>query len=743
MAKRTHKNCKHLFDLLEAADLPALHILGEAKPFDFLATLDATLDGPAFREAAGIVLGELPREAVVKADQEAVRILPLADWRGEELLNFAESTWVFQRSTQEDYDPQRDLLSRLIWFWARLPTVFDQIETAYLAHHYHGHKKFKPFKIKDGDHRPFVWSEAIEAQLQTQIGEVLALEDEGRRNCEIIHFEMEDLADTDGATPRPLHYVVVYHPGKMKTLRQMKESRRDILAFFPALEATLVYDPAENKIMVLADKLATRLALAESFAEIGLDCPLSAEPLEELNYELAHFQQPVDLKQPTLKGCRILNAWVSAMTLSLGHTSHRIQITLSDNADVWAVIDNQFGTSNPLTRARSIYELKLCFELRFDDEEVTRPLDISITFKTCSLWSLKDPKLRTIGEDILIGLGLMQRVETLPTTTDMSGFLAELQLLDQHETSVEGFLLRELQLDVPALEAQGLLRKQALGDHITRLIEEDDGAVGYQRLEVQQDSRRTWAVDPLSGADIDLTESDLRRYAINKVWLRERLVNHLADQLSGAPSEPDTKEPYFLGFYPFGDQALPIHLVTGLWHAQHAAAMDIELRKQGLGIGAVLTTTTRHHPPFLGSSRVIPLAALLLDTPDGVMVDLGRIEPDIRRWLRLGESVEQPQLLLEPGGAVLIGPWPTPWTLTKPEQIAIVQVLVKAWLSGKRKCSNEEALADYEGVRRLPERFRGSDEWKTYIRSAEGKQRSRFWELNIGQPSYALENSPS
>ncbi len=48
MAKRTHKNCKHLFDLLEAADLPALHILGEAKPVDFLATIEATLDGPAF-----------------------------------------------------------------------------------------------------------------------------------------------------------------------------------------------------------------------------------------------------------------------------------------------------------------------------------------------------------------------------------------------------------------------------------------------------------------------------------------------------------------------------------------------------------------------------------------------------------------------------------------------------------------------------------------------------------------------
>lgn len=736
MAKPTHKNCKHLFDLLETADLPALHILGEAKPFDFLASIDTTLDGPGFRESAGGLLRELPRDAVVKADQEAVRILPLVDWRAEELLKFAESSWVFQRSSREDYDPQRDLLSRLIWFWARLPTVFDQIETAYLAHHYHGHKKFKPFKIKDGDHRPFVWTEAIEIQLQEQIGAVLALEDEGRRNCEIIHFEMEDLVESDGGTHRPLHYVVVYHPGKMKTLRQMKDRRRDILAFFPALEATLVYDPSENKIMVLADKLATRMALAECFAKIGFECPLSAEPLEELNYALAHFQYPVNLKQPQLKGCRILNAWVSAMTLSLGHTSHRIQITLSDTDDIWAVVDDQFSAQNPLTRARSIYELKLCFELRFDDEAVTRPLDISITYRTCSLWSLKDPKLRAIGEEILIGLGLMQRVEPVITSTNIPRFQAELQLLDQHEASVEGFLLHSLQLDVPDLEAQGLLRKQALGDHITQVVEDEDGAMGYHRLDVHQDSRRTWAVDPLSGTEIDLTESDLRRYAVNKVWLRERMGNQLAGQLVGVPSEPDTKEPYFLGFYAMGDQMLPIHLVTRLWHAQHAAVMDTELRKQGLGVGAVLTTTTQHHPPFLGSSRVIPLAALVVETPDELMLDLSRIELDIRRWLRLGESVEQPRLIQEQGAAVLVGPWPKPWMLNKPDQIATVRVLVDAWNSGKRKCSNDEALADYEGSRRLPERFRGNNEWQTYIRDADGKKIIRHWELNIGQPDY-------
>jgi hypothetical protein len=128
-------------------------------------------------------------------------------------------------------------MSRLIWLRAKAPPVFDQIETIYLTHHYHGHKKFLGFVVRDGDGRDFVWTPEVADKLHDSVGEILELDEESKKSCEIIHFEMDD---GDEATRRKLHYLVVYHPGKMKALLQMKDRRRDLFVFTPALEATLV-----------------------------------------------------------------------------------------------------------------------------------------------------------------------------------------------------------------------------------------------------------------------------------------------------------------------------------------------------------------------------------------------------------------------------------------------------------------------------------------------------------------------
>ncbi|MFZ6848144.1 hypothetical protein ACO0KV_07700 [Undibacterium sp. RuRC25W] len=34
----------------------------------------------------------------------------------------------------------------------------------------------------------------------------------------------------------------------------------------------------------------------------------------------------------------------------------------------------------------------------------------------------------------------------------------------------------------------------------------------------------------------------------------------------------------------------------------------------------------------------------------------------------------------------------------------------------------------------MAELFRGAPEWQTYLRGANGKAKSRLWELNIGTP---------
>ena len=114
------------------------------------------------------------------------------------------------------------------------------------------------------------WTPEVEQKLHAGVGEILELDDEARQNCELIHFEMDE---GDANNQRRMHYLVVYHPGKMKLLRQMKDRRRDLLVFTPALEATLVYDPAANKVHVLSDKRGTAQRLANHFGDIGAICP--------------------------------------------------------------------------------------------------------------------------------------------------------------------------------------------------------------------------------------------------------------------------------------------------------------------------------------------------------------------------------------------------------------------------------------------------------------------------------------
>ena len=319
VAKKSLKNSKHLVDLIESATLRAISVLAQVDQFMFLGVLDASKPEDIARAALIDTLASVRREAIAIADDEAVRILQLARFRTEEMLEHAYAAIEFDAHAELDsFDRTADAMTRLVWLRAKAPKVFDQIETIYLTHHFHGHKKFLGFTVRDGDGRDFVWTEEVATKLHEGVGEILGLDDEAKASCEVIHFEMDD---GDGTAKRRLHYLVVYHPGKMRTLRQMKDRRRDLLLYIPALEATLVYDPADNKVHVLSDRQSTAKRLADRFSLIGFDKPLSKQPVDAVSYELAMFKNWVDLKAAKATGALIQDAWISSLTVTLGHTS--------------------------------------------------------------------------------------------------------------------------------------------------------------------------------------------------------------------------------------------------------------------------------------------------------------------------------------------------------------------------------------------------------------------------------------
>jgi len=741
VAKKSQKNSKHVADLINSATLPALSLLAQVDKFAFLGILDATRPEHQARSELLECIPSVKREDITIADQEAVRLLQLVRFRTEEMLEHAYGEIEFENHPEiGTFDRSADAMTRLIWLRVKAPRIFDQIETIYLTHHFHGHKKFLGFTVRDGDGRDFEWTQEVADKLHEGVGEILGLDEESKKSCEVIHFEMDD---GDETAKRRLHYLVVYHPGKMKLLRQMKDRRRDLLLFTPALEATLVYDPAENKVHVLSDKQSTAKRLADRFAVIGFEKPLSKQPVDAVNYELAMFKQPVNLRNARASGAVILDAWISSLTVSLGHTRHSVTLALANSENVWGISDQHFGDHNPLASCRSVLEVKLSFVIRLDGDDDARALDITMGQRGSSnLLTLPDPRMRRCGEDILTSLGVMNRVQPAKVGADLALFRAEMKLLDLAVDDVDGHLLTALDLPAADLVSKGLLKKKAPGDCITVPVEDEDGQPGFRRLKVSFNSTNTWALDELTGERHELSEGDLCRYTVDKSYLRERLDQLLKQQLVDVPLTVDEQEPYVLGNYRMGDQRLPVALVSRLWEPKHADKMYTALRQSNLGLTIVLTTTANSSRRFLGPGIVVPLDALVHEVNGLVCIEMARVDGEVRRRQSAAAATDTPILIKEDArNALLVGPWPEPWSLTTKEWVDVVELLVNAWTSQKRKCTKLQ-LEDAAGktIRSMNEFFRGAPEWSSYIRGADGNSKPRLWELNIGVPDYQHAN---
>ncbi|WP_374338533.1 hypothetical protein [Leeia sp.] len=737
MAKKSHKNSKHLADLIESATVTAIRLLAQVDKFAMLGGIDASLPEDQARAALREHLITVNREDVTIADQEAVRLLQLVRFRTEEMLEHAYGQLEYEQYAEiGTFDRSADAMTRLIWLRVKASRVFDQIETIYLTHHFHGHKKFLGFTVRDGDGRDFLWTPEVEKKLHEGVGEILELDDEAKQNCELIHFEMDE---GDADAQRRMHYLVVYHPGKMKLLRQMKDRRRDLLVFTPALEATLVYDPAANKVHVLSDKRGTAQRLADRFVAVGFEKPLSKQPVGAISYELGMFKQSVDLRAAKARGAVILDAWISSLTVTLGHTRHTVTIAMANSDSVWRVSNSHFGDHNPLSSCRSVVEVRLSFSIRFDGEQDARALDISVDQRgSCNLLNLPDPRLRQCGEDILTSLGVMKRVEPAKVGADLALFRAEMKLLDLAGHEVDGHLLAALGMTAADLVSKGLLKQKAPGDYITVPVEDDDGQQGFRRLKVSFNSTSTSAVDDVSGDRYELTEGDLCRYDISKGYLRERLDELLRSQLIDIPLTVDDEEPYVLGNYRMGDQRIPVALVSRLWEPKHADKLDTKLRQSNLGLTIALSTTAGHPRRYLGPGIVVSLDALAKDVSGKVSIDLAPVEAEIRRRQTEATTTDTPRLIKDDArSGTLHGPWSDPWTLTKKEWLDVVEVFVGSWANGRRKWSKAQ-IESASGVsfRTMAELFRGAPEWQTYFRGADGNAKPRIWELNIGTPDY-------
>lgn len=166
--------------------------------------------------------------------------------------------------------------------------------------------------------------------------------------------------------------------------------------------------------------------------------------------------------------------------------------------------------------------------------------------------------------------------------------------------------------------------------------------------------------------------------------------------------------------------------------------MDTALRQSNQGLTIVLTTTAGSSRRFLGPGIVVALDALAHEVNGQVCIEIARVEGEVLRRQAAAVVTNTPILIKEDArNALLVGPWSEPWSLTTKEWVDVVEVLVNAWTSQKRKCTKQQ-LEDAAGktIRSMNEFFRGAPEWSSYIRGVGGKIKPRLWELRIGVSDY-------
>ena len=169
--KKSQKNSKHVADLINSATLPALSLLAQVDKFAFLGVLDSTKPEHQARSELLECISSVKREDITIADQEAVRLLQLVRFRTEEMLERAYREIEFENHPEiSTFDRSADAMTRLIWLRVKAPRIFDQIETIYLTHHFHGHKKFLGFTVRDGDGRDFEWTQEVADKLHEGVG---------------------------------------------------------------------------------------------------------------------------------------------------------------------------------------------------------------------------------------------------------------------------------------------------------------------------------------------------------------------------------------------------------------------------------------------------------------------------------------------------------------------------------------------------------------------------------------------
>lgn len=727
MGKKTLTNAHCLLELVELATVPTLKTFSGLQECQALARgFDWSQGDDQLSVALVEHIKHLRKDQRDPAEREALRVLRLASPRGAQILTTVADQLNDNELITAFLAQDGGEIGRSVWMRTHSDEsarLFDVAESILNTADIRGSKRlYDAFDIPCDEAPPFIWNDTVRKELETQLTKAMRLNEP----CEVVYVPLAD--EKKNGDSAIVHYLVVRFAGDQVTAVQMVNRNRKTFCYFPARDATLVYNPERKVVEAYAHTLSTRAPLANVLSKHGFKIPLSNRPLNRSRYDLSRFALPLKDVKPRLVGVKVERLYLTEAKALIGHSTDAVTLHIDSGVELHDVISQRWS-AHPFSQPGAILGVTLVADFVFDGETAETPLSIVVAEPgRCSLQGEKDRRLRDAGTQLLEALGVLKPLHPGSGVDDANLIRQVAKLLESATSPMDGFALAHLGIDIERFEDEGIITE---GNRITqKVIDVAEGERFTVALERCTDPNLVRYRDPLTGADVTLPARHARLWKVDLNWLREEIITALGAGLLGVRGKHQEEEPIFLGELDIDGQAVALYFAARMSNDRQFAQVDAALRLHPGSVPGIVLTTASAPFPFAGTNVVIAIDDVLASAGQEAAIDTNRLKVAYRhgQLAAMGGTSVSLKISADGYSAVLSIPGKAPWKVTNKAKITVLQRLVDAYAAGTPHV-NSKLLMDGTGCKSPSNLFTGkSSPWRDYIVRVEG---ARAWELKM------------
>lgn len=727
MGKKTLTNSHCLLELTELAPVQALKTFsGLHECLSLARGFDWTQQDDALRIALINHIKHLRKDQRDPAEREALRVLRLATPRGAQILSTVSDQLNDNELVATFLAQNGGEIGRSVWMRTHSDgsaRLFDVAESILNTGDIRGSKRlYDAFDIPCDEAPPFIWNDTVRKELETQLTQAMHLGEP----CEVIYVPLADEKKNGDTTI--IHYLVVRFAGDQVTAVQMINRNRKSFFYFPARDATLVYNPDRKVVEAYAPTLSTRAPLANVLSKHGFKSPLSSRPLNRSRYDLSRFALPLKDVKPRLEGVKVERLYLTEAKALIGHSTDAVTLHIDSGVELHDVISQRWS-AHPFSQSGAILGVTLVADMVFDGETTATSLSIVVAEPgRCSLQGEKDRRLRDAGTQLLEALGVLKPLHPGSGIDDPNLIRQVAKLLECATSPMDGFALTHLGIDIERFEDEGIITE---GERITRKVidvaEGERFTVDFERC---TDPNQVRYRDPLTGSDVTLPAKHARLWKVDLNWLREEIITALGTSLLGVRGKHQDEEPIFFGEFDVDGQAVALYFSARMSNERQFALVDTALRLHPRSVPGIVLTTSAIPIAFAGTNVVISINDVLCEADQETAIDTARLKVAYRhgQLAAMGGTSVNLKVSADGYSAVLSIPGKAPWKVTNKAKITVLQRLVDAYAAGTPHV-NTKMLMDGTGCKSPSNLFTGKNSpWREYMVKVDG---ARAWELRM------------